>query len=77
MAKPIQPYEAEVDGGSATPTPPQKPKKPAPKPEAEDDGPPTDSKGNYIKPRPFAKGGSVSSRADGCCIKGKTKGRMM
>jgi len=75
MAKTIQPWEAEVDEGSATPTP--KPKKVTPKPEAEDDGPPTDSKGNYIKPRPFAKGGSVSSRADGCCIKGKTKGRMM
>ena len=79
MAKTIQPYEAEVDEGSATPTP--KPKKPAPKlpPEAENDGPPTDSKGNYIKPRPYAKGGSVSSassRGDGCCAKGKTKGRI-
>lgn len=78
MAK-IQPWEAEVDEGSATATPKQKKviPKPAPKPEAEDDGPPTDSKGNYIKPRPFAKGGSVSARADGCCIKGKTKGRMV
>jgi len=26
---------------------------------------------------PFAKGGSASSRADGCCSKGKTKGRMV
>jgi hypothetical protein len=79
MAK-IQPYEAEVDEGSATPTPKPVKKpipKPAPKPEAEDDGPPTDSKGNYIKPRPFAKGGSVSSRADGCAVKGKTKGRIV
>jgi len=25
----------------------------------------------------MAKGGMASSRADGCCIKGKTKGRMM
>lgn len=24
-----------------------------------------------------AKGGSVSSRADGCCTKGKTKGKMV
>ena len=24
----------------------------------------------------YAKGGSASSRADGCCVKGKTKGRM-
>ena len=29
--------------------------------------------------KPFAKGGKVSasSRADGCCVKGKTKGRML
>ena len=25
----------------------------------------------------MAKGGSVSKRADGCCIKGKTKGKML
>jgi len=25
----------------------------------------------------MAKGGSVSKRADGCCVKGKTKGRML
>lgn len=25
---------------------------------------------------PFKKGGSASSRADGCCVKGKTKGKM-
>ena len=25
----------------------------------------------------YAKGGSVSARADGCCIKGKTKGKMV
>ena len=24
----------------------------------------------------FAKGGSASSRADGCCVKGKTRGKM-
>lgn len=29
------------------------------------------------KPRKFAKGGSVSSRADGCCQRGKTKGRFV
>jgi hypothetical protein len=28
-------------------------------------------------PRKLAKGGSVSSRADGCCTKGKTKGTMI
>jgi hypothetical protein len=46
----------------------------------EDDMPPTDDKGNYIKPRPYKKGGSVSSaskRADGCAVKGKTKGKMV
>jgi hypothetical protein len=25
---------------------------------------------------PMAKGGSASSRADGCCVKGKTRGKM-
>ena len=29
------------------------------------------------KPLKRAKGGSVSSRADGCCTKGKTKGTMV
>jgi len=24
----------------------------------------------------YAKGGSVSSRADGCCVKGKTRGKI-
>jgi len=60
-------------------------------PEAEDDGPPTGPDGKPIKPRPFAKGGmcggktmkkmakggSASSRADGCAQRGKTRGKMM
>lgn len=25
----------------------------------------------------YAKGGTASSRADGCCIKGKTRGKMV
>jgi hypothetical protein len=25
----------------------------------------------------YAKGGSASARADGCCVKGKTKGKMV
>jgi hypothetical protein len=76
MAKKIEAWEAEVDNGSATPTPP---KKSAPKlpPEAENDGPPKDSKGRDIQPRPYKKGGSVSSRADGCAQRGKTRGRMI
>ena len=28
-------------------------------------------------PRAMKKGGTASSRADGCCIKGKTKGKML
>jgi hypothetical protein len=76
MAKKIEAWEAEVDNGSATPTP--KVKKPTPKlpPEAENDGPPTDSKGRDINPRPYKKGGSVGSaskRADGCAMRGKTR----
>ena len=35
---------------------------------------------NPVKGKDYAKGGKVSSassRADGCCVKGKTKGRMV
>ena len=31
----------------------------------------------YRKDRKMAKGGSASSRADGCAVKGKTRGRMV
>lgn len=48
-----------------TDTPPPKPKAPPPKPKTTD------------KPeKKMAKGGMVR-RGDGCCIKGKTKGRMV
>jgi hypothetical protein len=42
--------------------------------------PPIDYEGptkNIKKPRKMAGGGSASSRADGCCQRGKTKGRML
>lgn len=29
------------------------------------------------KPKKMAKGGSASSRADGCAVRGKTKGKMV
>lgn len=49
--------------------------------EPEDDMPPKDDKGNYIKPRPYKKGGMVKSsasrRADGCAQRGKTKGKIV
>jgi len=32
---------------------------------------------NNYSPSSYAKGGSASSRADGCCVKGKTKGKML
>ena len=31
----------------------------------------------YQKTKKFAKGGSVSSRADGCAQRGKTRGKMV
>jgi hypothetical protein len=31
----------------------------------------------YGEPAKMAKGGSVSKRADGCCTKGKTKGKFV
>jgi hypothetical protein len=33
--------------------------------------------GGMGKPEGKAKGGTASSRADGCCVKGKTRGKMM
>jgi hypothetical protein len=34
--------------------------------------------GKPVKPeKKMAKGGSASSRADGCCVKGKTRGKMV
>lgn len=46
--------------------------------------PPQDIDGGSAKPAPkaskpkkMAAGGSASSRADGCCIKGKTRGRVI
>lgn len=53
----------------------KKVKKPLP-PEAEDDGPPTGPDGKPIKPRPFAKGGTASARADGIASRGKTRGKI-
>jgi hypothetical protein len=32
---------------------------------------------SYSAPKNMKKGGTASSRADGCCVKGKTKGRMI
>jgi hypothetical protein len=37
----------------------------------------TEGKKMPPSPREMAKGGSASSRADGCCIKGKTRGKMV
>jgi hypothetical protein len=77
MAKPIQPWEAEVDEGSATPTPKPvvKPKPIPPKPktvpvgQAEvDDGSIGKKCGGKIKK--YARGGGIE-------IRGKTKGRFV
>ena len=35
------------------------------------------NRGNPDAPKKMAKGGSASSRADGCATKGKTKGRFV
>ena len=50
--------------------------------EPEDDMPATDAQGNYIKPRPYKKGGAVKkckcmARGGGCEVRGKTRGRMV
>jgi hypothetical protein len=92
MAKKIEAWEAEVDNGSATPTPPKKsappPPPPAPAPKAkgkpkqktypigqtEDDMSINMKSGGCAK---MSKGGSASSRADGCAQRGKTRGKMV
>jgi hypothetical protein len=88
MAKKIEAWEAEVDNGSATPTPPKKsaPPPPAPAPKAkpkqktypigqtEDDMSINMKSGGCTK---MAKGGTASSRADGCAQRGKTRGKMV
>jgi hypothetical protein len=45
----------------------------------EDDKPPVDKDGKYIKPRPFKKGGSTKcmAKGGGIEVRGKTKGRMV
>lgn len=64
------------------PTPPPKKAKtvkPVPA-EPEDDMPATGPDGKYLKPRPYKKGGKVSSassRADGCAQRGKTRGKYL
>jgi hypothetical protein len=43
----------------------------------EDDKPPTDKKGKYIKPRPFKSGGCAKmARGGGIEVRGKTKGKV-
>jgi hypothetical protein len=37
----------------------------------------TAEKGKPPSPREMAKGGTASSRADGCAVKGKTRGKMV
>ena len=57
---------------------PKIPKKPVPKDTVFREGMPVpqDIDGKSA-PRKFSKGGSASSRADGCATKGKTKGTMI
>ena len=43
----------------------------------EDDKPPTDKKGKYIKPRPFKSGGCAKmAKGGGIEVRGKTRGKM-
>jgi hypothetical protein len=72
--------------GMAGPPPmPMRPDMAAPPPPMAARGPgraavgmgPNRAKGGPIKAKKYAKGGSVSSRADGCATKGKTKGRFV
>jgi len=72
MWKPGMPIPQDIDGKSAG----KVDKKDAPEQPGSGiivDGKPI----NERKPTKKASGGMASSRADGCCTKGKTKGRMV
>ena len=77
MGKPPQ----DIDGASATRTPKKGEKITYEEPGSDIrvDGKPLNEVKplNNSKPVKKASGGSVSARADGCCSKGKTKGRMV
>ena len=76
MGKPPTDPEGVPATKKAAPKP--APKKPVPKDTVYREGMPVpqDIDGKSA-PRKFAKGGSASSRADGCCVKGKTRGKMV
>ena len=64
-AKELADYERKQDAGIYT---------------AEKGKPPQDKDGGSVPMKKLAKGGSVGSaskRADGCCTKGKTRGKMV
>lgn len=88
MASPVMPNTPMPPPPMGMAGPPPMPTRPAmatPPPPMAARGPgraavgmgPNRAKGGPIKAKKYAKGGSVSSRADGCCTKGKTKGKMM
>jgi hypothetical protein len=61
-AKELADYERKQDAGIYT---------------AEKGKPPQDKDGGSAPVKKLAKGGSASSRADGCATKGKTRGKMV
>ena len=69
MAKDTNQVPQDIDGASATRSP-----KKGEKSVYEEPG-----SGILVDGKPIkkAKGGSVSARADGCCTKGKTRGKMV
>jgi hypothetical protein len=86
MADPV--YTAEMGKPPTDPEGVPASKKPAPKPPApKKTAPPKDTVFREGMPVPqdidgssvkkLASGGSASSRADGCCTKGKTRGKMV
>ena len=61
-AKELADYERKQDAGIYT---------------VENGKPPQDKDGGAAPVKKLAKGGSASSRADGCATKGKTRGKMV
>lgn len=75
MGKP--PMEPEGVPASKKPVPKPAPKKPVPRDTVFREGMPVPQDIDGASVKKMAKGGSASSRADGCAQRGKTRGRMI
>ena len=70
IVKPVKPIKPKMDEEDYGPIPPEAVDK-------KQDWTNQKAAEQYEKTKKFAKGGSASSRADGCAVRGKTRGKMV